>query len=260
MIMQKEPRNKYHDLWNELIKIIWPRYESHSTLNSEKIFQKYYEAIDGLRYTTETTVLRELYNNSLDIYKEEEKRRLNITQKATTSLTATGTLSAIIAGLATLLFSQQLRMNEMYAFLSLIFYAGALIYLLRSILIALKILGRENIRYCIGPDDLPPGNKNERQYILHLSEKYLYYTIENYKLNNIQISKLWVSQESFRNGIIILLMTCTLVIGIRGFAFNDSVKDDSNKITQSKVFRDDQKDLNNDQYFQYPNLYRYLSR
>jgi len=133
-----------------------------------------------------------------------------------------------------------LRIDGITSILTLVAYAGALIYFLGSIIAALRVLGKSK-RNCIGPDDLPPESRNKGQYLLHLSEKYLQYTIENYKLNNIQLSIVYFSQECFRNAVI-LLITCGLLIGLSGVWGNESGnKEDLRKVTEIKCYIDCQK-------------------
>lgn len=233
---------------NNLIKFICPACESGETLNPDRVFQKYYAAIANLGGVQEETVLQELYNNCQDIYKGEEQRRLNIAQKAIISLSATGISSAIIVGLASLILNDKLRIDGITSILTLVAYAGALIYFLGSIIAALRVLGKSK-RNCIGPDDLPPESRNKGQYLLHLSKKCLEYTIENYKLNNIQLSIVYFSQECFRNAVILLIM-CGLLIGSRGFSAKVSGgKEDFKKVAEIAFYIDYQKQANKDSCF-----------
>ena len=192
---------------------IRPSRGAEETLNPPKIFNKYYVVLKELKNVEERGIIFKLFEISKYIFDEEEKRCIAIEQKATISLSAIGILVAIIVGFASAFLGNKLELNNVLDIIILCLYFAGLVYLLRATTVALGIVSRVK-RYIVGPDDLLPNAKDEALYLLQLSEKYIKYTIENYKIDNRQLDSVWVSQICLRNGIFSIAMG-GLLIGVR---------------------------------------------
>jgi len=80
----------------------------------------------------------------------------------------------------------------------------ALVYILGAVLGALGVY-RPLHRYTVGPDDLVPSAWTKEQTYMHrLSQKWVDYTIQNYRVNNRVNSLVSAAQQLLFRGVVLL--------------------------------------------------------
>lgn len=199
---------------------LWPRTADEESINPPKIFQDYHVKLDEFKKTKNITYDKEILEYSKYLFDEEENRRYNTEKKATYSLNAIGISTALIVGLATLVFEGKFYGKGIFSYLMLLCYLISIVFLVRASMLSLKVFGDIKRNY-LGPDDILINNlTNESHYRNLLIEKLIKYTIENYKVNNRVLSIVHTAQACFRNAIFIIGLFGVILISDSIFLAN----------------------------------------
>jgi hypothetical protein len=184
----------------------WPRAPEEDEFNPGSIFETYKRVLADLGAEQHPVKDTELLQVTRQLFEDEAQRRESIDARAGLLFGATGISGSLIVGVAPGLL--RIVPHATVAPLSyeiLACYLPALVFFGRTIVNAIRVQG--SIRgYTLGPDDLLPSENAEISYERSLALKTLWYTIENYKVNNRQLQLLLVAQQCFRNAVILVLL------------------------------------------------------
>jgi hypothetical protein len=141
------------------------------------------------------------------IYDSEAARRESINTRCGAVLSTGGVLGALFVAAGQLGLSRQKGSFGAVAWLELIVFSIALIYLGVSIAMALAVQGSRQ-GSLIDPRDVSAGTGQTdiNSYDMYLARKYLEYTVDNYASNNRLKFRLHSAQRHLRNGIIAIIV------------------------------------------------------
>ena len=184
---------------------------SDDILNPHNLFKKYIESYNLIAKSENTRHGPRILEISKYLFDEEENRRKRIDTTASNFLSIIAVVAALIIAMAGLIFNKGINLDDSISFLTLILYFISLIYLFCAYINSLSIFGIVP-RYYPDPNDLVPNNsESENQFSLRIGVTFLYYTVENYKINNRQQHKIHNSRVLIRNAIVALLMAGILL-------------------------------------------------
>ncbi len=206
---------------------LWPRKENDETLNPKNIFDEYSQSCKLIEDDKNANLGSRILELSKYLFEDEENRRNRIESNASSFLNTIAVVAALIVGMAGFILKRGINFSELYSVFTLILYFISLIYLFCAYISTLSIFS-EIHRYYLGPTDLVPKNsETENQFSLRLGEKFLSYTIENYKVNNRVLNKIHTSRILIRNSIVALLIA-GLLIGFSSMTIDKPVQQKTN--------------------------------
>ncbi|HLG83063.1 MAG TPA: hypothetical protein VKY22_18775 [Bradyrhizobium sp.] len=196
-----------------IITFLWPMRSDTADLNSPAIFTGYRQAVTDIERGTPSADDEKLLAQSWKIFDNESARRTSIDTRAGALMPAISIAATLVTGVAfTVLKDTALSPMARWGVLATI--AGALVYLIRTMLLLFVVHGRV-FRNTPDPSDLPTpagvAAGATSPYDRSLACKVMRYTISNYEINNVQSDALFVAQQTFRNAILIVAIGGTIV-------------------------------------------------
>jgi hypothetical protein len=172
-------------------------------------FAKYNSDISALVSSAETP---DKYGTAIlaasqRLYDDGLARRESINTRCGAVLSTGGILGALFVAAGQLGLMQQKGSYGIAAWIVLVLFIIALAYVGFSIVMALAVQAalRGNV---VDPGDLviSPSELNPDEYAIHLAKRYLFYTVQNYKVNNELMFQLHSAQRCLRNGIVAIIL------------------------------------------------------
>jgi hypothetical protein len=214
-------------LWS----LLWPRQNNPATLNPDEVFARYVGAIDRMANTPPSADDQKLLAQSMKLFDNESARRNSIDSRAGAIMSAIGLAATLVTGVGFTVL-KDVSIPPLARVIFLLGFVPSLVYLLRTMLLLFQIQG-DVTRNTPDPSDLPTAPADLRPiaevpagaadnatalsvYDRRLACKIMTYTVENYKVNNVESDALFVAQRAFRNAIISIVLSGT-VAGIVTF-------------------------------------------
>jgi hypothetical protein len=168
---------------------------------------------------------------SMKLFDNESARRNSIDSRAGAIMSAIGLAATLVTGVGFTVL-KDVSIPPLARVIFLLGFVPSLVYLLRTMLLLFQIQG-DVTRNTPDPSDLPTAPADLRPiaevpagaadnatalsvYDRRLACKIMTYTVENYKVNNVESDALFVAQRAFRNAIISIVLSGT-VAGIVTF-------------------------------------------
>jgi hypothetical protein len=211
--------------------LLWPRQNNPATLNPDEVFARYVGAIDRMANTPPSADDQKLLAQSMKLFDNESARRNSIDSRAGAIMSAIGLAATLVTGVGFTVL-KDVSIPPLARVIFLLGFVPSLVYLLRTMLLLFQIQG-DVTRNTPDPSDLPTAPADLRPiaevpagaadnatalsvYDRRLACKIMTYTVENYKVNNVESDALFVAQRAFRNAIISIVLSGT-VAGIVTF-------------------------------------------
>ena len=196
-----------------LLGVLWPRRSNPADLNPTNIFDGYIATVATMAAAAPAADDEKLLDQSWKIFDNESGRRTSIDTRAAALMPAISLAATLVTGVGfTVLKDTTLPVDALAVILAT--YVLALVYLVRTMLLLFVIHG-QIFRHTPDPSDLPtPAGAaaagQPSPYDRGLACRIMRYTIENYRINNVQTNVLVVAQQSFRNAIIAIAVGGTV--------------------------------------------------
>lgn len=197
-----------------VLEQIYPRAQPEHAVNPAAIFSLYQQSLDQIVADQASTDDPRLLELAWKLFDQESARRTSIDARAGGVLPATSIVASLIVGVGFGALKEIAEVNRVIIYATFI---ASLVFLGRSILYALSVQGSV-VRYTLGPDDIAPAPPvppvGPSRYERHIARKLIQYTINNYKINNMQMQYLRVAQQSLRNAIVTIIAGGLIVAAI----------------------------------------------
>jgi hypothetical protein len=196
-----------------LCAFLWPRRSNPDVLNPAGPFGSYERAINDMAAAAPSTDDPKLLAQSWKIFDNEAGRRTSIDTRAGAVMPAISLAATLVTGVGfTVLKDATIPIDARCVILAT--YLLTLVYLVRTMLLLFVIHGQV-FRYTPDPSDLPTPVAGTAAaavspYDRELACKIMRYTVQNYRINNVQSDALFVAQKTFRNAIIAIAIGGTI--------------------------------------------------
>jgi hypothetical protein len=215
-----------------LCQFLWPRRRASTELNPDRHFGGYSADINAMANDPPSSDDQKLLAQSWKLFDNEAGRRNSIDTRAAAIMSALGLAATLVTGVGFTVLKDT-SVPPAARWIILLFYILSLGYLVRTMLLLFQVHG-DVPRYTPDPSDLltatadlrptpqalqttPEGNIGILSaYDRRLACKIMAYTVENYKINNVQQETLFVAQKALRNAILAVVLGGT-VAGIMIF-------------------------------------------
>jgi hypothetical protein len=184
-------------------------------------FTRYTSAVRALEETPLTADDEKLLAQSWKLFDNETARRNSIDSRASAIMSAIGLAATLVTGVGfTVLKDASIPL--MARVMILLGYVLSLVYLVRTMLLLFQVHG-DVPRSTPDPSDMvtgplpPPAADAPNAPILspydrRLACKIMTYTVDNYRINNMQADALFVAQRAFRNGILAIVLAGSVAV------------------------------------------------
>jgi hypothetical protein len=191
---------------------VWPSRQREEELNPPDIFLSYEDALSRMWTVPDDKLRSRLFDLSVELYRSELERRRHAEARSNATLTVGGITFALAGGLFGL-FGKEFGTALIPWKLIIATYLGAMMYLVGSLMAALRVYGPSSTNI-IDPVDLAPTEtETETEYIVRYSCRLVEYTIKNYKENNRVLESVFISQQRLRYGIGLLFVALLMFVG-----------------------------------------------
>jgi hypothetical protein len=191
---------------------LWPWQRKSATLNPDDVFAGYGNSIDVMEAVPLTADDEKLLAQSWKLFDNETARRTSIDTRAAAIMSAIGLAATLVTGVGFTVL-KDVSIPSIARVFILMGYVLSLVYLVRTMLLLFQVHG-DVPRYTPDPSDLvtgplppaAPGAPILSPYDRRLACKIMRYTVNNYKINNMQADALFVAQRAFRNAILAIVL------------------------------------------------------
>lgn len=149
------------------------------------------------------------YDLAKELFDDEQKRKNIVESKATTILSATGLILALITSFGkTIIFENTSIVYQSYI-LSIIFYVlftMTIVYFSSSIFYSIKTLSRKKYEALSPCEIIAQKNQSKRDYQIKIGLLYLNKTKSNFEQINAKVDCMVMAQEHFKRGIFCIIL------------------------------------------------------
>lgn len=187
---------------------VWPRLQTDMIINPGSVFARYTQALDTVDPNQPSRIDKQLLDFAQNLFDDASARRTEINAGADAVLSANGIVVSLIVGIGIGSLKDLMQTERLDVIAIYLFFAVSLVFLGRAIVSAFRV--GNTFRNTLGPDDIAPLPPNEPDavsaYNRAVARKLIGYTIENYKINNIERRRLAIAKVSLRNGIVVIIV------------------------------------------------------
>lgn len=202
--------------FGDLFELVWPRISTSAALNPAPVFDRYNAVLKQLEQSAPSVDDEKLFDLSQRLFDDEAARAASIDSRGGMLMAAPSLVASLIAGVGVSTLKGLATSPDFQTSIIFISFVLALVYLFRTVSLVLTMLGKQR-RSLLGPDDIAPPAKSTAAispYQRAVATKLIFYTIENYRVNNQQMDRLSVAQKSFRNAIAVVVVGGLIVAAL----------------------------------------------
>ncbi len=186
-------------------RFLWQWCDDPVAVNPPAIFKTYDDAIEKMETDPASNDDTKLLAQSWKIFDNEGARRTTIDSRAAAMMPSLSLAATLVTGVGfSVLKDDTIPVPGRWIILAA--FLLALVYLVRTMVLLFKILGKV-YRSTLDPSDLPPlPDAIPSLYDRHIACQVLRCVVANYKANNIQSDMLFAAQHAFRNAVIVIVL------------------------------------------------------
>jgi hypothetical protein len=182
-----------------------PRITPEAQLNPAAEFDAYTRAVTAIAAAPVTDDDPKLLDLSLKLFDNDASRRASIDSRAGAMMSAISLAATLVTGVGFTAFKDTSGLSKGTFWAMFVTFVLALLYLTITTVLIFQIQGRI-FRSTPDPRDLPtPPPATPSPYSRGMAVRILRYTIDNYKINNRVVNRLWIAQKCFRNALLVLV-------------------------------------------------------
>lgn len=187
---------------------VWPRLQTDAEINPGPVFARYTRALATLDPNRSSVLDKQLLDFARNLFDDASARRTEINSAADAVLSANGIVVSLIVGIGIGSLKDLMQAERPDVVAIYLFFAISLVFLGRAIVSAFRV--GNTFRNTLGPDDIAPLpsalHNGVSPYDRAIARKLIGYSIDNYKINNIERRRLAIAKVSLRNGIVVIIV------------------------------------------------------
>lgn len=194
----------------KLLSEIWPGTEPENETNPPEVFASYERRLAAFAARRAASVDDAVSDLAQELFDRDVARRDSIFSRAQAILPAIGIGAALVSSIGFTLLTKQSDFGSLPRAAQtavMVCYVGALVFLLRSGVLALRLHGKQTTQ-TLGPDDIIPGRLygDAREYKREITLARLAAVIANYRGTNRRMEFLSAAQRNIRNAALAIVL------------------------------------------------------